>query len=82
MVRALVPCFCGGWSVVRKVVWLSVALSVSRVPSLGRVDVILSECRGCVGMTSMLSYLCWCGMELHLLRCGDLQEFLVEETSA
>ena len=37
-----------------KAVWLSVALSVSRVPSMGRVKVILSECRGFVGTISML----------------------------
>ena len=43
--KSLVPCFVVIWSVVKKAVWLSVALSVSRVPSMGWVKVMLSGCR-------------------------------------
>ena len=55
MVRALVPCFVVSWSIVQKAVLLSVALSVNRPSSMSRVEVMLLECRGCVGMISMLS---------------------------
>ena len=55
MVRVLVPCFVVSCSVVKKAVWPSVALPVSRVPSLGKVEVMLLDCRGCVGMISVLS---------------------------
>ena len=43
MALALVPCLVASWSVVKKAVWPPVALSGSRVPSLGRVELTLSE---------------------------------------
>ena len=54
MERTLVPCFVVIWSMVKNTVWPSVALSVSRLPSLGRAEVILSECRGYVETITML----------------------------
>ena len=54
MVRAMVPCFLVSWGVVKKALWPSVALSVSRMTSFGRVEVMLLECRGCVGIISVL----------------------------
>ena len=44
-------CFTMSWSVVKNAVWPSGALYVSRVPSLGRDEVMLSEYRGCGGIT-------------------------------
>ena len=55
MVRAWVPCSIVSLSVVKKAVWLSVHLSVNRVPSLGREEVMLSECRVFLEIISMLS---------------------------
>ena len=45
------------WSIVKKAVQPSDALSASKVPSLGRVEVMLSEWRGCAGTISVLSWL-------------------------
>ena len=59
-------------------IWLLFALSVSRMSSLGRDEVMLLECRSCAGMISMLSWLYQYGVELHLLWCCDLQECLAE----
>ena len=65
MVRALVPFLIVIWSRVKKAVWPFVSLSVSRVPSLGRVEVMLSECRGYAGTISMLSWDYQYHVELH-----------------
>ena len=42
--------------------WPSVALPVSRVPSFERVEVMLSECRGCGDeLNAVLAVPIWCG---------------------
>ena len=46
MVIALVPCLVFSCNVVKNALWSLVTLLVSRVPSPGRVEVMLLECKG------------------------------------
>ena len=66
-IMALVPFLVISCNMVRNVIWPNVALSVSRVPSLGVAEVMLSECRsaemisilfGCSGRVSSCTCLC------------------------
>ena len=72
MVRALAPCFVVILSVVKTAVLSLVALSVSRVPSLRKVELMLSECRSCMGMIPMPFSLYLYGV--HLLQWEHLWE--------
>ena len=75
MVRALGPCFIVIWSMVKKAVWPSVTLSVSRVPALGIVEAMLFECRGCAGwFQCYLSCICmaWNCICFSVVICGSI----------
>ena len=56
-IRAFLPFFMVIFNVVKKEVWPSVAVSVKQVPSLERVNVMLSDQRGWAGMIFMLFWL-------------------------
>ena len=68
-VMVFVYCLVISCSVLQNATWLSLALSVHRVPSFGMASVTLSNCRG-AGTGSILSWLYQMGVKLHVLLCG------------